>query len=176
MKIKIAVLFLMLIHACNNPNEKKVKNEAVLTSPETLLPNTKKIIAKIIGKEGGIIRGFELGDPISKIQEEEVLEQFENENNRIGYTFDTHDMETVDIQYLYNSKELLEEVQIDIYMNSDEANQDILRAFTSYFNNRFGEASIQIGQPTWETDEVTVTIKIVKTKLDRGLHISFAKA
>lgn len=176
MKIKIAVLFLTLITACSNPKDNKVKNEAVLTAPEELSPNTKKILSKIIGKEGGVIRGFEIGDPISKIQDEENLEQFENENNRLGYTFDTHDMETVDIQYLYSEDELLEEIQIDVYMNSDEANQDMLRAFSTYFNNRFGTAAIHIGEPTWETEDVLVKIKIVKTKLDRGLNISFTKA
>lgn len=173
MKIKFSVLSLVLIIACTSPKESNTLENSALkkVTQESVPKNIATIFNKIIGNQEGVFRGYEFGDDLRKIQESEVLEQFEDVKTNIGYTFDSPTMETVDILYFRDAEDKLKSINIDIYLNSEEESKQMLQAFTNYFTVRYGEPTVQIGLPTWETDEVTAKIKMIRTKLDTGLQI-----
>lgn len=173
MKIKYWVLYLITITACQNPeNKKEVENIAVNPVEDLVVPQSvSKIFDKIIGSKEGLLRGYNFGDDLRKIQESEVLEQFEDVKDHIGYSFDSVNMETVDILYFRDEEDRLKAINIDIYMNSEEASKQMLKAFSSYFTAKYGEPSVHIGLPTWESDDVTAKIKMIRTKLDTGLQV-----
>lgn len=173
MKIKYSLLYLVLLGACSNPKTSdNLENKALKPVEELVIPQqVNKVFNKILGNQERTFRGYDFGDDLRRIQESEVLEQFEDVKTHIGYSFDSPTMETVDILYFRDKDDRLQLINIDIYMNTEEASKQMLQAFTTYFNTKYGEPTIHIGTPTWETDDVTVKIKMVRTKLDTGLQI-----
>lgn len=175
MKIKHSILYLVLVIACSNPKESEnLEISALKPVEEVVIPqNVTKVFNKILGNQESVFRGYDFGDDLRKIQESEVLEQFEDVKSHIGYSFDTPNMETVDILYFRDKEDRLKAINIDIYMSSEESSKQLLQAFTQYFNTKYGEPSDHAGLPTWETDDVTAQIKMIRTKIDTGLQIIF---
>ncbi|MFT5885201.1 MAG: hypothetical protein ACI9IP_001661 [Arcticibacterium sp.] len=135
--------------------------------------STDAFINKILGSGDGTIRGFNLGDSISKVKTYENLEQFEETFEHIGYTFSTHNGEVVDVLYFFDSSSTLSEVQLDIYLNTDSVSNDVTRALGVYFTQKYGKPTVEVDQ-TWEMAEnQKVVIKNIATKLDRGLQVNF---
>ncbi len=174
---KIIPFFLTAILISCGPN--KIKEETKnIEAPENgiwISTSTDAFINKVLGS-GGTIRGFSLGDSISKIKTYENLEQFEETAEHIGYTFSTTDGEVVDVLYMYDSSNTLSEVQLDVYLNSDSISNAVSEALGLYFTQKYGKPLLDIGQPTWEiADSQKVVIMNIATKLDRGLQVNFMK-
>jgi hypothetical protein len=174
MKVKHSIFFLLLIGACSNPqeNQNELEVSTLIEKEELVIPEeVTKLFLKILGNQEGLFRGYEFGDDLRKIQESEVLEQFEDVKTHIGYSFDSANLETVDILYFRNSEDRLKAINIDIYLNSEESSEQMLQVFTNYLNTKYGKSTVNDSYITWESDEVSVKIKMVKTKLDTGLQI-----
>lgn len=175
MKFQYIIIVLLFVFACSNPkNEQEVESPA--SPPKTVNKNstTNALLKKIMGNGEGLLRGVNFGDDISTIRKNEKLELFEQDTTHIGYTFDTPDLETVDILYGKDANGKLNSVQLDIYMNSDESNEELYRAVNDYFNIKFGKMTETGGNATWSlTPRGILTVKKVKTNLDRGLEVKF---
>lgn len=177
MKIQYYLLLLITISACSNPNNESNMNVRVDSSKNStkIYPQLKNpLISKIIGDTTGLIRGYDFGDPIEDIIATEKNEKFEESKNHIGYTFDTSNLETVDILYYMDKEKSLNAIQLDIYMNSDSSNDTLFVNFSEYFNAKYGPQIPKLKIPIWKIDEnQEVYIKKVKSRLDRGLEIKF---
>lgn len=179
MKIHFLVLLLVVI-SCNNPNSNKenvmdttlaVPKERVVSSS-----NVQKLLKEIMGTGEGILRGVRFGDAISEIKKKETLELFEEETDHIGYTFDTENTETVDILYLKDSSQKVTGIQLDIYMNTDASNDSLKALMSDMFTTKYGKPTDKGEITVWKIKpNGQVSIKTVKSKIDRGLEVRFTK-
>lgn len=175
MKIQFVILILFTI-SCSNPKETgKVE---VLNPPsptKSTSSNVQKLLHAIIGTDG-LLRGVQLGDAISDVKKKEKAELFEEEDTHIGYTFDTENLETVDILYEKDAQNRVKGIELDIYMNTDTSNENLKNEMSNEFTTRFGKPLTNSEDLTWAIKpKGKVTIKVIKNKLDRGLEIKFSQ-
>ncbi len=176
MKIKYFGIVLVLTLACSNPEEERPGEKLAQNLPEQVVTSSNKLLTKIIGKGDGLIRGVKFGDDMFQIKASETISQFEEEADHVGFTFDTRNLETVDILYYQDNNQKLNGIQLDIYMNSEASGKDILKAFTEYYTALYGKPITDIGMPTWNlTNGGKVIIKPVINKFDHGLQINYVK-
>ncbi|MFT4735324.1 MAG: hypothetical protein ACI9K1_002285 [Arcticibacterium sp.] len=167
----------LLIISCNPDKTKKgIEDLAAIGSGNYISSSTDAFINKILGSGEGTIRGFDLGDSISKVKTFENLEQFEETFEHIGYTFSTHDGEVVDVLYYFDTVNTVSEVQLDIYLNTDSVSNNVTWALSIYFTQKYGTPKVGVNQ-TWQIAEnQEVIIKNIATKIDRGLQVNFKKS
>jgi hypothetical protein len=171
----LRISFLMLAGACSSIENEELKPPVIIDNDEWISSSTDFFINQILGGGEETIRGFNLGDPISEVIAKENLQKFEEEGNVIGYTFETDHNEVVDVLYTHE-KNLLKEVQIDIYLNSDSVSNELSKGFEYYFTQKYGKPKADSEMPIWDMNpSQIVVIKRVATKLDRGLQVNFKK-
>jgi hypothetical protein len=180
MKIRFLVLLLIAV-SCNNPKSQKElqvvdttlvmpKERAVSTS------NVQKLLKDIMGTGEGLLRGVKFGDPISEVKKKETLELFEEEAEYVGYSFDTESLETVDILYMRDGSQKVNGVQVDIYMNTDASNDSLKTIMGNMFTTKYGKPTDNGEMQIWKIKPSSqVSIKAVKSKIDRGLEVRFSK-
>jgi hypothetical protein len=177
MKIYYLILSLLIIE-CSNP--KKIEIVEVLNPPSSknvTTSNIQKLILTIMGTGEGLLRGIQFGDSINDVKNKEKAELFEEEESHIGYSFDTDNLETVDILYEKDKQNRVSGIELDIYMNTDAANDSLKNEFTKQFTSLYGQRLANIEIPTWEIkSKGKVSIKVVKNKLDRGLEVKFTQS
>ncbi len=175
MKINFFGIVLVLITACSNPKEEKPLEKLAHNAPQAEVTSSNKLLKRIIGDGGELIRGVKFGDDLAQIRANEKLSFFEEEADYIAFTFDTRNMETVDILYFKDENNQLNGLQLDIYLNTKESMSELLLAFTEYYSAKYGQATTDIGTPTWKIPGGEVKIKTVINKLDHGLQVNYAK-
>lgn len=177
MKIYYFVLTLFII-ACSNP--KKTETVEVLNppSPQTATSsNVQKLLRTIMGTGEGLLRGIQFGDAIADVKKKEKAELFEEVEDHIGYSFDTDNLETVDILYEKDKQNRVSGIELDIYMNTDSSNDSLKNELTKQFTTRYGNPLSNTEIPTWEIKpNGKVSIKVVKNKLDRGLEVRYTQS
>lgn len=176
MKIYYFILILLII-ACSNP--KKTETVEVLNPPlnkTATTSNVQKLLRTIIGTGEGLLRGIQFGDAITDVKNKEKAELFEEEETHIGYSFDTDNLETVDILYEKDTQNRVSGIELDIYMNTDASNDSLKKELTKHFTTQFGQPIADTETPTWAIKpKGTVSIKVVKNKLDRGLEVRYSQ-
>jgi hypothetical protein len=176
MKIYLFILSLLIIE-CSNP--KKTETVEVLSPPSTQTAtssNVQKLLRAIMGTGEGLLRGIQFGDTIADVKKKEKAELFEEEETHVGYSFDTDNLETVDILYAKDKQNRVIGIELDIYMNTDASNDSLKKEMTNQFTTRYGQPLKGTKNPTWEVKpKGKVSIKVVKNKLDRGLEVKFSQ-
>lgn len=176
MKIYIFVLILFIL-ACTNPKETQ-KVEVSVPSPPTApaSSNVQTLARTIMGTGEGLLRGVNFGDSIEEVKKKESIELFEEENSHVGYSFDTDNLETVDILYERNSQNRVSGIELDVYMNTDETNEGLKQELSNLFSVRYGKPVSENPILVWKIKPTgQVSIKVVKNKLDRGLEVRFTQ-
>lgn len=176
MKIYIFVLILFIL-ACSNPKETQ-KVEVSVPPPPTApaSSNVQNLARTIMGTGEGLLRGVKFGDSIEEVKKKESVELFEEEVSHIGYSFDTDNLETVDILYERNSQNRVSGIELDIYMNTDETNEGLKQELSNLFSVRYGKPVSENPILVWKIKPTgQVSIKVVKNKLDRGLEVRFSQ-
>lgn len=176
--MKIYYLFLiLLIIACSNP--KKTETVEVLNPPSpknATTSNVQKLFRTIMGTGEGLLRGIQFGDAIVDVKKKEKAELFEEQESHIGYSFDTDNLETVDILYEKDNQERVSGIELDIFMNTDASNDSLKNEFVKQFTTQYGQPITNTDIPTWQIKpKGTVSIKVVKNKLDRGLEVRYSQ-
>lgn len=176
MKIYYFILILLTI-ACSNP--KKTETLEVLNppSPKTATTsNVQKLLRTIMGTGEGLLRGIQFGDAIADVKKKEKAELFEEEETHVGYSFDTDNLETVDILYEKDKQNRVSGIELDIYMNTDTSNDSLKNELIKQFTTKYGQPIADVEMPTWEIKpKGKVSIKVVKNKLDRGLEVRYTQ-
>lgn len=177
MKIYYCFLILFII-ACSNP--KKTETVEVLNPPPPKAANTsnvQKLLRTIMGTGEGLLRGIQFGDAIADVKKKEKAELFEEEESHVGYTFDTDNLETIDILYQKDQENRVSGIELDIYMNTDSSNDSLKNELINQFNTKYGKPLSNTEIPTWEIKpNGQVSIKVVKNKLDRGLELRYTQS
>ncbi len=176
MKIYFFILSLLLI-ACNNPKDTKKVEVISPPSPPTITSsNVQKLLRAIMGTGEGLLRGVKFGDAISDVKKKETIELFEDEDTHIGYSFDTENLETVDILYEKDKQNRVSGIGLDIYLNTDASNDSLKNELSNQFTIRYGKPLPDADLPTWKIKpNGQVSIKVVKNRLDRGLEVRFSQ-
>jgi hypothetical protein len=177
MKIYIFVLILFIL-ACSNPKETQTVEVDVPPPPTApaASSNVQNLARTILGTGEGLLRGVKFGDSIEDVKKKETVELFEEEDSHVGYSFDTENLETVDILYEKNSQNRVSGIELDIYMNTDETNESLKQELSNLFTVRYGKPVSENPVLVWKVKPTgQVSIKIVKNKLDRGLEVKFSQ-
>jgi hypothetical protein len=168
----------LLAIACNNPKS-DTQVDTLELAPARVSTEAKeaKLLRTIMGTGEGLLRGVNFGDPIAEVKKSENTELFEEDTEHVGYTFDTDDLETVDILYKTDRTQKISGVQLDIYMNSKKSNDSLLQEFDKIFTLRYGKpVSQNLISTIWKIKPSgQVMIKDVSKARDKGLEILFQK-
>ncbi len=179
MKIQFLVL-LLVAFSCTNPQSKQeqvVDSTLVMPSKSAVsASNVQQLLKSIMGTGEGLLRGVKIGDAVSDVKKKETLELFEEETSHIGYTFDTESLETVDILYMKDGLSKVNGIQLDIYMNTDASNENLKTVMGNMFTVKYGKPTESGESQIWKIKpNQQVSIKAVKSKIDRGLEVRFSK-
>ncbi|WP_341228266.1 hypothetical protein [uncultured Arcticibacterium sp.] len=175
---KLLGCFVLLFGIACSTNSSSETNEVLNSEGNAYIPSTiEELINDILGSGDKTIRGFDLGDSISLVKTYENLEQFEETDELLGYTFEISELEIVDVLYLHDSTNIVKEVQLDIYLNSDSTSNKMIEAFSMHFTQKYGKpVAEKEAQSTWDINSTDkVTIEDITSKLDRGLQVRFKR-
>ncbi len=146
-RLVLAVIFIasssILLLSCGKSTEQTteqqgIQKDSVISSTEPIVStNHSQLLTTIIGRQGGIFRGFQLGDPVSKIKTEETFELFEDTTNHVGFTYETENFEAIDVLYYLDKNKNLSGVKIDVYLNDSTAVKSLLEQFDTYLSGKY---------------------------------------
>ena len=181
-KIGFAIFFFALaIAGCDTKTNEKT--EAETDSPAVQAPATNDLnsdqsalLKTILGAEqaeGTVLRGISFGDPVSKIKASENFEMFEETADHLGYTAETPQLETIDVQYFLTPDKKVNRITIDVYLNSAEATKQLWNAGKSYFTKGYDAPKEEPNKVTWNKKSVRVNMEDVSKGKDFRLKFQF---
>jgi hypothetical protein len=138
--------------------------------------NQIQLLNKIIGStDDGVIRGIDFGNPISKVRSNEIFEIFEDSTNHLGYTFETEQLETIDVLYYFSPQGgAVSKITVDIYLNSDTATRQLWESILKRFGIKYGAPQKESNKlVNWKNSNVNATIEEVSVGKDYGLKLVF---
>lgn len=138
--------------------------------------NQSELLNTIVGTtEQGVIRGIGFGDPVSKVKSTEAFEMFEDSASHVGYTFETEQLETIDVLYYFTpTGRAVNRITVDVYLNSDPATRQLWETTRKRFTEKYGSPKdSKERQITWKKDPVRVMISNVSDGKDYGLKFVF---
>ncbi|MDZ7935642.1 MAG: hypothetical protein U5M51_11930 [Emticicia sp.] len=152
----------------------------VLTPPlnkTATTSNVQKLLRTIMGTGEGLPEASNLAMRLLILKRKEKAELLKKKETHVGYSFDTDNLETVDILYEKDKQNRVSGIELDIYMNTDASNDSLKNELTKQFTTLYGQPVANAEIPTWEIKpKGKVSIKVVKNKLDRGLEVKFTQS
>ncbi len=139
------------------------------------------LLKTILGtSDEGIIRGIAFGDPVGKVRASEsrtaaTFEMFEDSLRHVGYTFETDQLETIDVLYYFTpTGRMVNKITVDVYLNSDEATQQLWKAAKKNFTDKYGTPlEDKPRHLSWKKAPVMVAMDEVSEGKDYGLKMVF---
>lgn len=183
-RLLIILLLACTENACRTKTEEeadsKVSDSVTATKPaEGQLNSDQSALLKTIlatpddEESTGIIRGVTFGDPVSKVKATETFEMFEETADHLGYTLETPQLETIDVQYFLSADKKVNKITVDVYLNSPEATKQLWNAGKSYFTKNY-DAPKEAGHVvTWNKKAVRINMEDVSKGKDYGLKFEF---
>lgn len=168
----LSSILLFGMYSCTSSSN-EVDTENAPVQSEQISAYSNSLINEILGGEG-TFRGFDLGQSLEEIKQIETLEQFQESEEELGYTFETENSEVVDIYYSGENDEL-NTILVDIYLNSDSLSKEVAAGVRNYFTMKYGQA-VKDSIETWNVnDDDKVSLKLIDKKLDSGLQILYSR-
>lgn len=99
--------------------------------------NQSELFRTIIGVPAGDFRGFNFGDPVAKIKASETFEMFEDSTDHVGFTYETENVETIDVLYYLDKNQAFNSAQIDVYLVTEEATKQLWDQFDTYLSGKY---------------------------------------
>jgi hypothetical protein len=138
--------------------------------------NQSELLNTIVGaSEEGIIRGIAFGDPISKVRANESFEMFEDSARHVGFTFETDQLETIDVLYYFTpTGRTVNKITVDIYLNSETATRQLWSSAEKRFTDQYGTPlEAKPRRITWKKNPVNAIMEEVSEGKDYGLKLVF---
>ncbi len=153
-------------------------DSAVLHDPASsaINSNQSQLLATILGTSGeGVIRGIAFGDPVSKVKATESFEMFEDSVRHVGFTFETDQLETIDVLYYFTpTGRTINKITVDIYLNSEIATRQLWNSAEKRFTEQYGTPlDTKPRRISWKKDPVQATMEEVSEGKDYGLKLVF---
>jgi hypothetical protein len=183
-KLLILTVIVSISYACNSKteNEKDVaeSDSVALASPEQseLNSNQSDLLKTVLGKDTpeSIIRGVSFGDPVSKVKATETFEMFEETADHLGYTMETPQLESIDVQYFITKDKKVNKISVDVYLNSEDATKQLWNAGKTHFSEIYATPKEYSNILTWSKNSVRVNMEDVSKGKDFGLKFEFFPA
>ncbi|WP_353717415.1 hypothetical protein [Dyadobacter sp. 676] len=106
----------------------------------------------------------------------ETFEMFEETPDHLGYTSETAQLETIDVQYFLTPDKKVNKITIDVYLNSPEATKQLWNASKRYFSETYSSPKEDAKKITWNNKTVRVDMEDVSEGKDYGLKFQFFPA
>lgn len=139
--------------------------------------NQSELLNTIVGTSTeGIIRGIAFGDPVSKVKATESFEMFEDSLRHVGFTFETDQLETIDVLYYFTpTGRIINKITVDIYLNSETATRQLWSSAEKRFTEKYGTPlEAKPRRISWKKSAVSATMEEVSEGKDYGLKLVFA--
>jgi uncharacterized membrane protein YfhO len=183
-KLLILTVIGSISYACNSTteDEKDVadSDSVALASPEQseLNSNQSDLLKTVLGKDTpeSIIRGVSFGDPVSKVKATETFEMFEETADHLGYTMETPQLESIDVQYFITKDKKVNKISVDVYLNSEDATKQLWNAGKTHFSEIYATPKEDSKILTWSKNSVRVNMEDVSKGKDFGLKFEFFPA
>jgi uncharacterized membrane protein YfhO len=183
-KLLILTVIVSISYACNSTteDEKDVadSDSVALASPEQseLNSNQSDLLKTVLGKDTpeSIIRGVSFGDPVSKVKATETFEMFEETADHLGYTMETPQLESIDVQYFITKDKKVNKISVDVYLNSEDATKQLWNAGKTHFSEIYATPKEDSKILTWSKNSVRVNMEDVSKGKDFGLKFEFFPA
>lgn len=184
-KLLFVCLVTASIVACNSKTKEETEapatDSAALAVPaqSELNSNQSALLETMLGTaqaEGSILRGVAFGDLVSKVKATETFEMFEEAPDHLGYTMETPQLETIDVQYFINKDKKVESIRVDVYLNSADATKQLWNAGKAHFSEKYAAPKEEGKVVTWNKNAVRVNMEDVSAGKDYGLKFEFAPA
>lgn len=139
------------------------------------------LLTTILGSsDEGIIRGIAFGDAVGKVratesQASETFEMFEDSLRHVGYTYETDQLETIDVLYYFTpTGRMVNRITVDVYLNSQETAQQLWKAAKKRFTDKYGAPTEEKPRHlSWQKAPAQVTMDEVSEGKDYGLKMVF---
>ena len=129
----IGLMFALTIGGCTQ----SVKVEQLHQVAQTLL-----------GNETGDFRDLEFGMSVETTKQTEKAELVEQDEGFLYYTIELGSKNRfIDLYYFFNGSGLLDKINADIVLSSDETANQVINDLSQYFDSRYGNAE------EWTKDE-----------------------
>ncbi|TDB64096.1 hypothetical protein [Arundinibacter roseus] len=164
---------------------KTTPEEATVPTDSLLLPDPaaseinsdqSELFQTLLGTTSeGILRGINFGDPLSKVKASESFEMFEDSANHIGFTYETAQLETIDVLYYFNPEErLISKITVDVYLNSEAATRQFWQTARLEFTEKYGRPlTDKSKQLSWKKSPVRLVMEEVSDGKDYGVKLIF---
>jgi hypothetical protein len=184
LKYGAVVLLLTIIGAgCDTKTNEKTEaaSDSVVLSepvPAELNSDQSALLQTILGLSekmpaGTILRGISFGDPIAKVKASETFEMFEETTDHLGYTSETTQLETIDVQYFLTEDKKVNRITVDVYLNSPEATKQLWNAGKQHFTDLYAAPKEETKKISWNNKSVRVNMEDVSEGKDYGLKFQF---
>jgi hypothetical protein len=173
------LISIIAITACQTKTKEETQEKtdsAVLANPTQpeLNSDQSALLKTVLGSaESGIIRGVSFGDPVTKVKATETFEMFEETADHLGYTAETAQLESIDVQYFIGSEKKVTKIQVDVYLNSGDATKQLWNAGKSYFSKTYDAPKEENKVITWNKNAVKIQMEDVTKGKDFGLKFIF---
>jgi hypothetical protein len=157
--IVLGILPVLIYSSCNNPSTNvPAANNSNPTNPA--VEQKTSLIKLLIGNGSNLFRSIDLGVNFKTVLSAEKKIPDENDTDDISYTMpiDTTRPDSVNepfdsVNYFkityYFDKEKLNEVDEDIYLESDSSAANLLDRLTDYFSIKYGDYATQNDSRVW---------------------------
>jgi uncharacterized membrane protein YfhO len=183
--IALSLIAISMVNCDTKTNEKTeaTKDSVVLNTPapSDLNSDQSALLQTIIGpaestSQGAVLRGVGFGDPISKVKASETFEMFEETPDHLGYTSETAQLETIDVQYFLTPDKKVNKITVDVYLNSSDATKQLWNASKKHFSDAYAAPKEESKKITWNNKSVRVSMEDVSEGKDYGLKFQFFPA
>ena len=182
--LKTSLIILLVTAAmfgCDTKTSEKTEETPDTTVTEApaandLNSNQSALLENNLGEnntDGSILRGISFGDPVSKIKASESFEMFEETADHLGYTSETPQLETIDVQYFLTPDKKVNRITVDVYLNSPEATKQLWNAGKKYFTETYDAPKEEPNKATWNKNSIRVNMEDVSKGKDYGLKFQF---
>lgn len=153
-------------------------DSAVLHDPASSAINSdqSELLNTMVGTSGeGVIRGIAFGDPVSKVKATETFEMFEDSLRHVGFTFETNQLETIDVLYYFTpTGRRVNKITVDVYLNSESATRQLWDSAKKRFTEKYGSPEeVNTRRASWRKDPVHATMEEVSVGKDYGMKLVF---
>ncbi len=175
----LGLSLIVLISSCQSQTKEETeatKDSLALANPAQTDLNSDQsaLLQKIIGNSaGGIIRGISFGDDVAKVKSTETFEMFEETPDSLGYTTETPQLESIDVQYFLDAEKKVNKIEVNVYLNSSEATKKLWDAGNAYFTKLYSAPKEEKKAMVWNKNAVKVHMEDVTLGREFGLRFIF---
>ena len=165
--LSILIVSSLLLYACNPKTETSSKDNVVEEAESFVFKEASSRFQSIALLMDGDFRGMDIGSSMSSVNDlEEML--IMNDDFYRHYQIDLNEYEFFDLLY-YNFDGKLDEITVDVHMESDDEAYQVFSDFEKFFNAKYGKSLLDYdGHLVWnkkKNDGTTVAynLKYVST-------------